>query len=82
MASSEKSTFWFCYDFTILKKLDLNKKGMASCSNKSHDVTTINQTPRCQASVSRINHQGLQTCVLGKAEFRCISLIYFHKKHD
>jgi hypothetical protein len=32
MASSEKSTFWFCYDFTILKKLDLNKKGMASCS--------------------------------------------------
>lgn len=31
MVSLEKSIFWFCYDFIILKKLDLNKKGMVFC---------------------------------------------------
>lgn len=38
----------------------------------SHDVTTINQALWCQASLSSINHQCLQTRVFGKAKFRSI----------
>lgn len=39
---------------------------------KSHDVTAINRALWCQASLSSINHQCLQTRVFGKAKFRSI----------